>query len=68
MRLETRVVYGNDVGGVLESSGNGEPVGAGLTSTQVQRLQTTVSEPRIKSRGNSANGVLEETETLVQIV
>lgn len=43
--VKAGVVDGNDVRGSLERVGNGGGVLGGLASTEVQRLETTVSQP-----------------------
>lgn len=64
--VKTGVVDGDNVGRRLEGLGHNGGVLSGLTSTQVQGLQTTVSEPAVEGRGNGTNGVLEESEALLQ--
>jgi hypothetical protein len=66
--VKARVVDSNDQRRGLESSSHGIGVAAGLTSSQMQSLETTVSKPRVKGRRNSANGVLEEAETGLELV
>jgi hypothetical protein len=48
VRVKTGVVDGNDQRRSLESSGYSVSVAAGLTSSQMQSLQTTVSKPGVK--------------------
>lgn len=66
--VKAGVVDSNNQRRGLESSSHGIGVAAGLTSSQVQSLETTVSKPRVKGRRNSANGVLEEAETGLELV
>ena len=60
VRLKAWVVDGNDVWGGLECLGNAGSVDGGLAGTEMEGLETTVSEPAVKGRWDSTNGVLEE--------
>lgn len=68
VRVQTGVVDGNNVGRGLKGLSNGGSVAGSLTGTQVQGLQTTVGQPGVESRGNSANCVLQEAETGLELV
>ncbi|CAG9939186.1 unnamed protein product [Clonostachys rosea f. rosea IK726] len=48
----------------LEGSSNGSSIAGGLASSQMERLQAA---PGIKGGGDSANGVLEEAETFLEL-
>lgn len=68
VRLETRVVDSNDglvLGQVLGNLLGGE---SSLSDSQVQGLETSVGQPGVKWRRHRANGVLQETVLLVQLV
>lgn len=65
--LKTWVVDGDDrlvAGQVLSNLLSG---GGGLSNTQVQGLQTSVSQPGVEGRRDRANGVLQEAEFVVQL-
>lgn len=64
--VDAGVVDGNDVLGGLEGLGDGCSVLGGFAGTEVQGLQTAVSEPAVEGRGNGTNGVLQESETFLQ--
>lgn len=66
--LETGVVDGLDEIGLLEELGNGLGVVGSGANSDVEGLDTSVGEPRVKGRGDGANGVLEEPESLVDHV
>lgn len=64
VRVGAGVVDEQDVGVVLEGAADGGGVLGSLTGTQVQGFDTAVGEPGVEGRGNGANGVLQEAETL----
>lgn len=66
--VEAGVVDGDDVGGGLEGVGDGGGIVAGLAGAEVERLETAVGEPAVKGRGHGADGVLEEAQSLLQLV
>lgn len=68
VRVEAGVVDGDNVGRSLQSGCYGSGIVSGLASTKVQGLEATVGEPGVESRRDCANGVLEEGETLVNLV
>ena len=65
VRLETWVVDGDNVWGLLERVGNGGSVGGGLASAKVEGLETAVSQPGVECRWDGTNGVLEEGKALL---
>lgn len=68
VRVKAGVVDGNDVGGSLERLSNGGGIAGCLTGTQMQGLQTTVSQPRVECRGDSTNCVLQETQAGLEVI
>ncbi|CRK35398.1 hypothetical protein BN1708_006723 [Verticillium longisporum] len=66
--VEAGVVDGDDVVRGLEGRGDGRGVARGLAGAEVQRLEAAMGEPRVKSRGDGADGVLEEREAGVKVV
>lgn len=68
VRLEAGVVDRDDERRSLESVGDGGRVGGGLTGTEVEGLGSTVGKPRVESRGNGTDGVLEEGEAGIKLV
>ena len=68
VRVDTGVVDGDDVRGSLKSLSHGGGVLGSLASAEVQGLQTTVSQPAVEWRRDSANGILKERETLLQVL
>lgn len=68
VRVKAGVVDSDDQRRCLKSSGNSVGVAASLTSSQVQGLETAVSEPGVESGGDSTNGVLEEAQAGLELV
>src|SRR5690348_1309844 len=66
--FDARVVDGLDVRGGFESSSDSGCVLGGFAGTEVEGLQTTVGQPAIEGGGDSADGVLEEGETFLELV
>lgn len=68
VRLETRVVDGNDGLVLRQVLGNLLGGESSLSDSQVQGLETSVGQPGVKWRRHRANGVLQETVLFVQLV
>lgn len=68
VRVETGVVDRDDVGAGLQGVADSRRIGRGLTGTQVQSLSSTVGKPRVKRRGDGADGVLQEREPLEELL
>lgn len=68
VRLKAGVVDSDDVGRGLEGVGNGGGIGGGLARAQVEGLEAAVGEPRVKGGGDSADGVLQEAEAVLELV
>ena len=66
--VKTRIVHGDDMRGRFEGLCHDGGVLGRLARTQMQGLQTAVSEPAVKGRGNGTDGVLQESKALVQIL
>lgn len=64
--INAGVVDGDDVGRRLKGLGDNSGVLGRLTGAQVQGLETAVSEPAVECGGDSADGVLEEAEALLE--
>lgn len=68
VRVEAGVVDRNDMGRGLESSGYGCSITRSLAGTEVQGLEATVSKPGVEGGGDGSDSILEEGETLVDLV
>lgn len=64
--VNTRVVDGDNMRRSLEGESHSGGIGGSLAGTQVEGLQTTVSEPAVEGGGDGADGILEERETLLE--
>jgi len=65
VRVQARVVDGDDVRRGLEGVRDERRVRGGLARTQVQGLEAAVGEPAVEGRGDGADGVLQEGEARV---
>lgn len=68
VRVQTRVVDGDDVGRRLQSARHRQRVLARLAGAEVQRLQAPVGEPAVERRRDGADGVLQEGQSLLELV
>lgn len=68
VRVEAGVVDGDDVRRSLEGVGDGGGILGGFTGTEVEGLEASVGEPRVKGGRDGADGVLEEAEALLEVI
>ena len=52
----------------LQGGGNGGSIGGGLPGAEVQGLETSVGQPGVEGRRDGADGVLEESQAILELV